>query len=76
MNRKELNEIRKAARNMKNENHTFYVEGEKFSCSWNGKSFTWKANGRTYENCTAKEVISWIADGEYIKSYCYAYVAE
>ena len=76
MDRKELNEIRKAVRSMKNENHTFYIEGENFSCKWNGKSFTWAVNGRTYENCTAKEVISWIADGEHIKSYCYDYVAD
>ena len=76
MDRKELNKIRKAVRNMKNENHTFYIEGENFSCRWSGKSFTWTVNGRTYENCTAKEIISWIADGEHIKSYCYDYVAE
>ena len=41
MDRKELNKIRKAARNMKNENHTFYIEGKNFSCVWDGKSFTW-----------------------------------
>ena len=54
MDRKELNKIRKAARNMKNENHTFYIEGKNFYCVWGGKSFTWTVNGRTYENCTAK----------------------
>ena len=60
---------------MKNENHTLFIEGENFSCIWNGKSFTWYVNGRTYENCTVKEIISWIGNGEYIKNYFYRYVA-
>ena len=73
MDRKELNQLKRAIKNIKNENDTLYIEGEKFTCKWNGKSFTWKVNERIYKNCTKKEVISWIANGEYIKNYCYDY---
>lgn len=73
MDKKELGKIRKVIRNMKNENDSFYIEGENFSCRWDGKSFTWTVNGRTYKNCTVKDVISWIADGKYIKYYSYNY---
>lgn len=76
MNRTELNKIIKAIKNMKNENHIFFIEGKVFSCRWNGKSFDWKINGRTYENCTKDEVINWIGNGEFITNYCYDYVTE
>ena len=75
MDKKELQKIRKVIKSMKNENHTLFIEGENFSSIWNGKSFTWYVNGRTYENCTVKEIISWIGNGEYIKNYFYRYVA-
>lgn len=71
IDKKTLNEIKKAARNVKTENDTFYVAGDCFSCRWNGYGFDWTVNGRIYKNCTAKEVISWIADGKYITNYCY-----
>lgn len=76
MNRKELNELKKAIKSVTNENHTLYIEGKNFSCRWNGKSFVWKVNGRTYENCTTKEVLYWIGNGKYIENYCYDYVAD
>lgn len=73
VSKKELSAIRKAIRNMRTEKDTFYMEGRRAICRWNGKSFTWTVNGRIYENCTAKEVINWIDDGRYIKDYCYDY---
>ena len=73
MEKKELNKLKRAIRNMKNENDTLYIIGDKFSCRWNGKSYIWKVNGRTYENCTIKEVLSWVDNGEYITNYCYDY---
>ena len=76
MYKKELNKIKKAIRSMKNENHTFYIEGKDFSCRWNGKSFEWKAPSGTVYDCNAKEIISYIGNGEYIKTYCCDYVAE
>lgn len=76
MDKKELQKIRKVIKSMKNENHTLFIEGENFSCIWNGESFTWYVNGRTYENCTVKEILSWLGNGEYIKHYCYNYVAD
>lgn len=73
LSKKEVKEIKKAVRNIKEGNDTFYIKGEKFFCRWNGKCFSWTVNGRTYEKCTAKEIITWIADGEYIQDYCYDY---
>ena len=73
MDRKELNKIKKAIKSMRSEDNSLYIEGENFSCRWNGKSFTWTINGRTYKNCTVKDIISWIADGRYIKYYSYDY---
>lgn len=73
IDKKTLREIKKAARNVKTENDTFYVAGDCFSCRWNGSGFDWTVDGRTYKNCTAKEVIEWIGDGRHVTNYCYDY---
>ena len=73
MSKEELKKLRKAVRNMKKENDTFYIKGEYFFCRWTGKGFSWTVHGRTYENCTVKEILEWIADGSGIESYCYDY---
>lgn len=73
MEKTKLAKIKKAVRNVKSENDTFMIEGENFSCHWNGHSFIWIVDGRKYENCTIKEVISFIGDGQHITNYCYDY---
>ena len=76
MDKKDVAKLKRAARNMKNGNDTFYIKGERFSCRWTGHSFSWIVNGRTYENISVKEVVEWIADGEYIEDYCYDYAQQ
>lgn len=73
LDKKEVSKLKKAAKNVKTENDTFYIKGEKFMCRWNGHNFTWTVNGSIYENISAKEVVEWIADGKYIDDYCYDY---
>ena len=73
MEKKTLAKIRKAVKNVKTVNDTFTVEGELFSCRWNGHSFTWKVDNRVYNNCTVKEVLSFIGNGDYITNYCFDY---
>ena len=73
MTRAQIQKIRKAIKSIKSANDTFYVEGENFSCRWNGFAFDWVVLGRLYKNCTRKEVLSWIGNGEHITNYCYDY---
>ena len=40
MDKKDVAKLKRAARNMKNENDTFYIKGERFSCRWIGHSFS------------------------------------
>lgn len=73
LDQKTVKKIKKAARNMKTENDTFFIEGDCFFCRWNGSGFDWTVNGRLYKNCTLKEIVSWIDNGQNIKNYCYDY---
>lgn len=72
-NKKEVAKIKKAARNIKSENHTFYITGKSFSCRWDGKNFIWTSPSGNKYKVTAKEVCAWITDGRYITDYCYDY---
>ena len=72
MDRKELSKLKKAIKNMKS-GSALYIAGKCFSCCWNGYGFTWTVNGRVYDNCTVKDIITWIDKGQHITSYCYDY---
>ena len=72
MDKKSLTKLKKAVKNMETENDTFFIEGDLFSCRWNGNSFDWIINNHLY-NCTAKEVLSFIGNGDFITNYCYDY---
>ena len=71
MNKKELKELRNAIKNMRSEEHTFYISGDAFSCRWNGGAFLWTAPSGSVYKMDAKEVIKSIGEGRYIKRICY-----
>ena len=68
-----LQKLKKAVKSMETVNDTFFIDGEIFSCRWNGFVFDWCILGRIYKNCTKKEILSWIDDGSNIINYCYSY---
>ena len=73
MNQAELKKLKVAAKSMLTDADTFSITGDDFSCRWNGADFIWTPPSGFAFKATAKEVVKYIADGSYIKNYCFSY---
>lgn len=77
--KKTLQELRKAVRNTKTENDTFFITNGMFSCRWTGRSFLWVyPSGRVTEELNARQLLKRIptipyGDKRDITEYCYDY---
>jgi len=73
MNKTELKKLKAAVKAMSTENDTLSIQGNDFSCRWNGKEFIWTMPSKHVCTMTAKEVNKYIANGSYITDHCFSY---
>ena len=73
MTKTELKKLKIAIKSTETENDTLYIEGKDFSCRWDGNNFKWTAPSGSIITMSAKEVVKYVANGDYITSYCFSY---
>ena len=77
MTKQELKELRKAIKSVCRPEHTLYIEGKAFKCEWKENHFVWHyPSGLWTSNLSAREVLRYIGNGEYITYFCYDYVSD
>ncbi len=75
MTSKELHELKKAIKSVCKPDHSLYIEGRQFTCTWKDNHFEWTAPSGTAYNMTRKEVLDTILDGKYVEYFSYDYVS-